>query len=184
MARKRTGENMSSEEVVLIESSEVEIGVVDVGKILQTFGTLTTAVIAVDKTTCVMDQLGELDVDIVSLYSMQNALNQIDSDMKKITKARAVLQPVFVEELQRRVDAGETEYDDFVIEPVMKTVNRSVDDDKLKDYYKSFYDSIIAAKISLLEKTYKPTIKDVETFMGSLADKVIIPSSEVFDKYS
>jgi len=173
-----------TEEVVLIESNEAEMGVIDVDKILQSVGALTTAVVGVDKSIHVVSQLNELDVDIVSLYSMQNALNQIDSDMKKITKARAVLQPVFVEELQRKVDTGEMEYDDFVIEPVMKTVNRSVDDDKLKDYYKSFYDSIIAAKISLLEKTYKPTIKDVETFMGSLADKVIIPSSEVFDKHS
>jgi hypothetical protein len=114
---------------------------------------------------------------------LQNSLNSLDVGTKNLPKARAFLQPIFIYGLQKRINTGKREYEDFVIEPVMKTTNRSVDSDVVKQYYKPFYDSIIAAKTALLEKTYTVTIKAVETFMGSLAAKGILSGCEVIDRY-
>ena len=125
----------------------------------------------------------ELSGDIENLYSLQNCLIDLDTITKKLAKIQVAIKQDYDSELQKKVDAGEFEYDEHIITPIIKKTNRSVDEDTLKQYYKPFFDSIIAAKTTVLEKTYKVSIKDVESFMGSLAEKVIRPGAEVIAWY-
>jgi hypothetical protein len=144
---------------------------------------LQGAVILLDRELREDYQPDDPTIDIGHLYSLQTALHHLDATIKKITKMQAHLRPILTEEIQKRVDAKDLDYDEYTIVPVTKITNRSVDENLLKQYYKSFYDSIIAAKTAVLERTYKVSIKDVETFMGSLAEKVILQGEEVLDTY-
>ena len=176
-----TEKNMA-EEMIFVERSD-QSAVNTVEKIQQAIDSLSTTVNTVEKEIRSIPSFANLNLHISHLYSLQTALIHIDRDLKKLSKAQSLLQPYFAEEVKRKVDAGEIEYKDFIIAPRMKTTHRSVDQTMLKECYKSFYDSIIASKIAVLERTYIITIKDVETFMGSLADKVILAGEEVIDKH-
>ena len=128
-------------------------------------------------------QTHNLSSNIEDLYSLQNGLIALDTVLKQITEIHSQIKQNYEEELQKKVDAGEFEHDEHVIVPIMKRTNRSVDEDILKEYYKPFFDKIIEAKTAILEKTYKISVKDVETFMGSLAEKVIRPGAEAIAGY-
>jgi hypothetical protein len=135
------------------------------------------------KTFWIMYRPSDQELNVTHLYSMQNGLIELDATMKKLVKIQVRIKADYEEELKKKVDAGELEYSDHVIVPVTKKTNRSVDDKLLKDYYKSFWDTIIDAKVTILKQTYKATIKDVEAFMGSLAEKVILQGGEAIDHY-
>ena len=128
-------------------------------------------------------QTYNINTDIKDLYSLQNCLIELDMIAEKIAKIQAQIKEDYDSELKTRVDMGEFEYSDYIIVPVMKKTNRSVDEDTLKQYYRPFFDKIIEAKITTLEETYKVRIKDVEMFMGSLAKKVIKPGAEAIARY-
>jgi hypothetical protein len=140
-------------------------------------------VVTLEKNFLAAYQPYELCSDIADLYSLQNCLVDLDVATKKIAKIQSRIKPDFDDLLKKRVDAEEFEYGEHIIVPVMKKLNRSVDEDTLKQYYKPFFERIIEAKTTILEKTYKVSIKDVETFMGSLAEKVIKQGTLVIDRY-
>ena len=110
---------------------------------------------------------------------LQNGLIALDTVLKQITKTQAKIRQNYEGKLKKKVYTGEFEYSDHVISPVMKKPSRSVAEDTQKRYYKPLFDDIIEVKTAILEKTCKISIKDVELFMGSLAEKVIKQGGEV-----
>jgi hypothetical protein len=136
-----------------------------------------------EKTLWPIYQTFELQSNIEHLYYAQNASIGLNKIIKHLTTIEAHIKKAYDAELQKRVDAEEFEYENHIIEPVLKKVNRRVDEERLFQYYKPFFDKIIDAKKAILEKTYVPSIKDAETFMGALAEKVILPASEAIGGY-
>jgi len=76
-----------------------------------------------------------------------------------------------------RAEAGIEKEGNFEIIPLEKKSNRKVNRDLIVSEHKAKFDLLLANKIEDLQKSYTPTIKEVEAVFGKKADTVLIPGS-------